>query len=70
MAVSSSSSTKSRKKSPTPTSKAKSSTRNAVVEEQQPLTNGHITNNVVANGVEQEENIFMFWPNIIGKTEL
>ena len=69
MAVFSSSSTKSHKKSPTQTSKSKSASRKTVVEEQQPLTNGHVTNNVTVNGVEQEENIFMFWPNIIGKTE-
>lgn len=67
MAVFSSSSTKSHKKSPTPTSKSKSSSRKTVVEEQQSLTNGHVSNNVTVNGVEQEENIFMFWPNIIGK---
>ena len=65
MAVSGSSSTKSRKKSPTPTSKSKSSSRKAVAEEQQPLTNGHVINNVVVHNAEQEENIFMFWPNII-----
>ena len=68
MATSTSSSTKSRKKSPAPTSKSKSSSssRKTVPAEQQPLTNGHVTDSALVNGVPEEENIFVFWPNIIG----